>query len=459
MTTGRRLLHKVRGALHFPLGSFLFRCLLCFGVFLPLRQFAAPAPDLHTPIGFFTNVASRLLRAELNLDLGHIQLYPTNQYTPAAHRLLQLTANLYDATTNRTDTGWPYLPSVFRPQFTNDGGAIFIAGYVEESTANFWTNAWRDLTLPADRDALQPDENVIGIPLLIGARKGFPSFNEFSTESISQITRRMRVVKPSLHASRNTWTTNLMYGLGISNVVGVETWYPYTNNYPRSVCILAQDVVSIALTDDYGLQFTQKVVLAGSVQLATNEWQGSDGSVPVSVTSFQVPLLTNLIVILDSVYRSNPPGLTNLSGAVYETNAGFPTPQWILDLTHQLRFLMVDQQTQRPIDVANLAGPEDRRNLTGESFVLPVDPSFSTMWNTNRPSGAPSNSVTIGMIYQVLLSLGFYGVSSSLGDYVVPVTSDPRRLIDDFRAFELFSPLYYPGTVNTNLVQEVPFTP
>ncbi len=53
------------------------------------------------PVGFFTNVASRLLSAELNVDLHHIQIYPTNQYTPAVHRLLQVTANIYDATTNR----------------------------------------------------------------------------------------------------------------------------------------------------------------------------------------------------------------------------------------------------------------------------------------------------------------------------------------------------------------------
>ena len=56
---------------------------------------AAAAPQLNPacPSNFFTNVASRLLSSQLNVDLNHIQIYPTNQYTPAVHRLLQVTAN------------------------------------------------------------------------------------------------------------------------------------------------------------------------------------------------------------------------------------------------------------------------------------------------------------------------------------------------------------------------------
>ena len=108
------------------------------------------------------------------MDLHRIQLYPGNQYTPAVHRLLQVTANVYDATTNRTDTGYPYLPTVFRPQFTNDNGAIFITGYVEETGTDLLNRPYRDLSNPADLAALQPDDNVYGIPLIIGAKKGIP---------------------------------------------------------------------------------------------------------------------------------------------------------------------------------------------------------------------------------------------------------------------------------------------
>src|SRR6185436_19468303 len=44
---------------------------------------AAQAPDLQNSTSFFTNFASRLLHAQLSVDLNRIQLFPTNQYTPA----------------------------------------------------------------------------------------------------------------------------------------------------------------------------------------------------------------------------------------------------------------------------------------------------------------------------------------------------------------------------------------
>src|SRR6185436_20487323 len=94
---------------------------------------AGPKLDTSDPLGFFTNLASRLLQSELNLSLTRIQVYPTNQYTPAVHRLLQVAANIYEATTNRFNDAYPYFPSVFRPVFTNEGGSVYIAGYVDET--------------------------------------------------------------------------------------------------------------------------------------------------------------------------------------------------------------------------------------------------------------------------------------------------------------------------------------
>ena len=84
--------------------------LVCWLCLTGLAAHAGPLVNTDSPIGFFTNVANRLLQSQLGLSLNHIQVFPTNQYTPAVHRLLQVTANLYDATTNRPDTDYPYLP-------------------------------------------------------------------------------------------------------------------------------------------------------------------------------------------------------------------------------------------------------------------------------------------------------------------------------------------------------------
>jgi len=138
-------------------------CLLAsFLWFGGLDAQAGPAISLDTPAAFFTNAAIRLLvgagytvgapGSTSNLlitvnDGGvpvttlHIPISPINFYTPSVHRLLQLAANVYDATTNRVDlnpgaaTPYPYLPSVFRPLFEEGPRdlagrrQVFIVGY------------------------------------------------------------------------------------------------------------------------------------------------------------------------------------------------------------------------------------------------------------------------------------------------------------------------------------------
>lgn len=82
-------------------------------VWLVIPFSVSAALDPTDPHKFFTNVASRLLKSELNLELTRIQVWPTNQYTPAVHRLLQISANLLDATTNRFNTNYPFFLQCF----------------------------------------------------------------------------------------------------------------------------------------------------------------------------------------------------------------------------------------------------------------------------------------------------------------------------------------------------------
>src|SRR5207248_2225412 len=71
------------------------------------------------PLTFFTNVGHILFLSQsnslwrqigiTNFGITNIPVYPTNLYLPFVHRLLQVAANIYDATTNDP------LPSVFLP--------------------------------------------------------------------------------------------------------------------------------------------------------------------------------------------------------------------------------------------------------------------------------------------------------------------------------------------------------
>jgi hypothetical protein len=96
------------------------------------------------PIDFFTNAADRLLtNAGFTFNTANIQIWPTNYYTASVQRILQLAANMYDASTTNTIvpatasyTNPPGLPSVFRPLFfATKTNTIIIRGFEEVTNA------------------------------------------------------------------------------------------------------------------------------------------------------------------------------------------------------------------------------------------------------------------------------------------------------------------------------------
>jgi len=75
------------------------RCLPTLALLLSLSLGAHRNPPVnrHSALHSFTHLVTRLLEDQLDLQLGGIQVYPTNQYTPAVHRILQVSANLHES--------------------------------------------------------------------------------------------------------------------------------------------------------------------------------------------------------------------------------------------------------------------------------------------------------------------------------------------------------------------------
>ena len=205
-------------------------------------------PDMATnfialePIQFFTNAAIRLL-ANAGYTVGRsdqppnllvtnyvggvlvtnleIPLWPTNYYTPSVHRLLQLAANLYDSTTNRTfraSSRRTASPTVFRPVFSGyagpSGNAVSITGYEEVLDTRVLNQAVLDLADPASRFLIHRGDDihmVAGIPLIIGAKKGFPNFNEFGMRTAVTITRKLQFLRQNGGSTSAIAVTNQMY--------------------------------------------------------------------------------------------------------------------------------------------------------------------------------------------------------------------------------------------------------
>jgi hypothetical protein len=431
-----------------------------------------------TPVQFFTNAAIRLL-ADAGYTVGppystsnllvlgvtnvnglsmtttnlHIPLSPTNFYTPSVHRLLQLAANLYDATTNRSTTVYPYLPSSFRPIFANRADIktipVFIIGYEEVTNAGVLSQTMLDLADNNDRSRLRPPGDqfmVYNVPLVIGAKKGFPNFNEFVMQTQVQVSRKLQFTRrngPNTPISQ----TNQMFMVAVSNVFGVEAWNSYVTSFPRALWLYVWPDISVVMTNETGkvlnptLQRYQP--LRTSTYLDASTWPGYNRS--FETYSFQIPLSTNLLFLTNSTYQYASAQFVPATGKFEQVSPAFFIPHWWLNVRARLRFAIVDSKAGRIVDYVNLAD-QTLVNLTdtlmqggqcgGGSYT--PDGAYGSLWCTNHyPAVADPSLPTFGVLNQVQISLGqqpAYGQAvwnSAMNAF--PAGMDKPAAIDSFR--------------------------
>lgn len=401
-------------------------------------------------------------------------LHTNSEYTASTHRLLQLAANIYDATVQdsavalaRPNPPFPHYPSVFRPIFQDNVTNVVINAYREvrpgEIDVLLRPEWWLDLDNPTDRARLRGTEdqraryNVWGVPWIIGAKKGFPNFNEFSLQSYAQVTRKLEVVKPSFNdLNRPNWVTNQMYLLSLSNVFGLEAWNSYSNilpqGYPRALELHVEARTAVMLlTNTNTLQ--PLLVVSNVIPVRTNFAANTWGPL-----QFKVPLLTNQLSLRDSAfYFTRPAGSQFVpipNNLTFETGIGFPVPEWTLVVSNSLRYVLLDQQTRQVVDFVNLTRLTNAINITHEligRFQADEASAPGSMWLTNRFGNSTNQFVpTIGILNQNLGSLGepvLGGEPLSETDWQnyngLQLVDDKDKAIDKFRLFLGLSPLTY----------------
>jgi hypothetical protein len=374
-------------------------------VLLPTRTATAQlfAGD---PLGFFTNVSSRLMQSEFGRNGDQIQVYPTNQYTPAVHRLLQVAANLWEVQSD-TATG---LPTVFRPRFLATNGAVSISSYVLV-TNNSDLDGLPLLDLAASANApslIPPDGNALiyGVPLVIGARKGLPNFNEFAMESIFVLTRKLELHKSSPGGGDRINQTNQFFTLSVTVPVAAEFWNSYTTNFTRPVSIYVTNRTTMRLTNDLGIDVTSTFITGGQVN--SNLWPQYSANNPINAAkSFVMPLWANISFLPLVGYVPLVGFVSATNASVFDTSQALLTPRWGLTISNRFYGKVVDQATGRIIDCVLLGNLVSHRNLTEEfgNLVNGFGDVFDMLWATNPlPSGQLSGRA--GVIQQINISRG-----------------------------------------------------
>ena len=422
-------------------------------------------------------------------DVG-IQIWPRvhpdrKQYSANLHQLLQQAANITDVVADRQDEdpvyfaagGAQHFPLVLRPRFSRGltNGTVRIIDYVlvtNDAPDQIARRPWRDLALATDRNALQPDDNVWGIPWVISARKGLPSFNEFGVLTTLEMTRKLEINKGAPGAPPANWRTNQMVTLSVSNLCGLEFWNPYAGDYPREVQIHTLVDRSLVITNRRpSTLVSNRVLIPTRITIPTRRvqrlspgvdsmnWPGGGFKVPFyhNESSLFLPAGSGggMVRAPSAVYNHAMGILIPVTGdltddvaSFFPDQPGFPMESLGLAMTNRVRAFMLDIPTGRIIDFVNLDRLVQHIDLTeeliGDVEGLSGVGELGEYWSVNRPGSTLLDPLapTEGVIKQIVTALGDLPVSSAVWNSYAGrgAGRDREEAIDLFRTFLGFPP-------------------
>jgi len=343
-------------------------------------------------------------------------------YSPAVNRVLQLAANLYDASTTNL------YPSVFRPifemdQFTN----LFIVGFTNVVTVISPVGSDFQFTTPYDVTQMGAELNsgffkaytpyainIYGVPWIIGAKKNLPAFNQLSMVNMVEVDRKLQVIRAAVDSPIYT---NHLYLLSITNSLGASFWNSYSNDYSNdyspqalgnNLSVIFSDYLQITLTNSDRPGVNSSLVFSNYLVYNTNFWPGSHwsrkiGEAPAS-DSFVAASWTNTF-FSQVVYKTGAKVFAQLTDPdPWESNntSCDPLPQFGLMTTNWMRAIIVD--SGHVIDYVQLRGPIDGTNFTSALADPAAVSGLPYLWATNGFNG--STAPSWGYVNQINISKG-----------------------------------------------------
>ncbi len=386
-----------------------------------------------------------------SFGITNIPVYINGQfvYSPAVNRILQLAANIYDATTNSANVSAAHnnYPSVFRPILwkTNE-----INYTLNTPVTNFYIRSFQyaqDITPAKPSFFYLPTElsestvplgltgftnNFYGVPWIIGAKKGFPSFsglefqNCFFIERLLQFNRKNSTqlpegTTPSTILQSRGYTTNQMYFMGVTNIFGVEDWNSYASNYLNKVTVIAQDTFTFGLSNDATSFVTITNSYFNSQAPLVSPWLGKSFVLPLGTNTLMQSLAplghpastnnTYMYVYGNGIASTNLGGFpynapcfiaTSQNPANYMDQGTPPLPHLVLQTTNRLQAWILDIQDPNNtyiLDYVQLGG----MNTAMDVNQAISDPDNSGLWSTNMNWGS-GGTTPFGINEQYLVS-------------------------------------------------------
>jgi hypothetical protein len=443
-----------------------------------------------TPLGFFTNAAELLLRSQnftftnyqnvnrvleplntftLNFGATNIPIfrvnYPGVQYNEAIHRMLQLAANIYSTTiSSNYPPGSTQLhspggalpnvrhPFVFRPivQAVNVGTSnwgVDIVGWTNVSSGEAayyqMTAPYVDLTsnnvvrgaINAYLKSARPF-NVSGLPWVVSAEQGLPSFYDYSYNNRILFTRKVLFSRFDRGGQAATNLppeyTNQFYVMAISNSFGAGAWNPYLTPFAGSLdqgslttYYLACNV-SVELTNNYDYGFTTNFSYyfnpGTGAQQEGIHWKAWNG-VPdhTSSNGFVTLFSTNIVTVPPCYFSETYRRLIFFTNNVISSNSflpqdtnqtSWPVHNWTLNVTNHVVYALFDgaatSSTGALLDYVNLGPFGSTVSIT--NYIMNQDNGggppgsggfASSPWAIGRANNFPSSPMSQGLFNQV----------------------------------------------------------
>jgi hypothetical protein len=440
------------------------------------------------PTSFFANAAELMLRSKIfvftnlaglnpqvpnnafgnsfittTFGVTNIPIYRTNNpgiyYDQAIHRMLQLAANIYDATQDDAVPSavntQPFVrhPTVFRPRFglvnagtTNVG--INIIGYQQVTNAPLAykqivsRNGFQDLSLIlSDLINNKPgaaDENAWGIPWIVSAEKWLPQFNQYSYNTRALFTRKILFVRHGTPAAPVTneppQFTNQFYCMSISNSFGMDAWNAYPSNFAgafgHTTCYIS-NLITVQVTNNYNYGFTtvftnviSEFPQVGQTQAQPFTWTSWNGITglsaggrangfvsffPTNITSLQACYFTeatrNLVFFTNGIIPSGTNAYGFLPQDLHQT--GWPVHNWTLNITNRLVYVLFDGDSKNGnvIDFVNLGPFGSSLNFSTNDETMGDSglgqSKYEDFWSRVGANDLPGSPMSTGMLNQI----------------------------------------------------------